>query len=289
MFSKPMEQKAKIDRMRPHKLAIIGWALPYVVVIIPVGINLLLPYETRSEKWTVDSTMVIRLLPICILLGALLVGFYSAGRKVQRPSWSRPWTIFLFSFLGVAIAQFLVAYAFMSIVPLSPLIYGSNISVDASKYEGDGTLVSIEGNMLDYGYRIEFDEFDFREPFQQKYVLSHFPKIDDSYSFGVSTYFRDNNISEFLEGNLALKAYTATNNILFECQGPLEEWTYSSSRNDDGTYRYFIYFFANRTESLIDPEKLKDIDTINFVVNYTPGFMRESIMGRVEMRVGGYK
>lgn len=163
--------------------------------------------------------------------------------------------------------------------------------VDVTTYKGDGKIVPVGNNILNYGFEIYFDEIDLTKPFEKQYSIVGFPKIKPPYFFGLLVVSRETDILKYLKGELMLKVTTSNNRVIFECDSLMANWSDALSGDNNVANKHFLYFFekdkisAFRLKDVPEP----DIQRMTLHVRYEPKSTSERIHGTVLLRVGGYK
>jgi hypothetical protein len=100
----------------PRKLTIIGFALPYLVIIFIAVIITLAP-GTTDEKWSKAGGIAFMLPFIAGLIGAFFVGIGSVEKEKIETKRKSLLHAFIFGFLWAAVFHFFITlYFFMLIV-----------------------------------------------------------------------------------------------------------------------------------------------------------------------------
>ncbi len=102
--------------LQPRKLTIIGFALPYLV-IISIGV-IIISISGTSEQKTAKVGFIAGILPlITAFIGAILVGIGSVKKEKLQERRKSLTHVFVFGFLWTAIFHFFITiYVFMQLV-----------------------------------------------------------------------------------------------------------------------------------------------------------------------------
>lgn len=152
------------------------------------------------------------------------------------------------------------------------------------EYSGDGILTVTSRNVLNPGYRVDFEAFDLSKPYEAEYALEGLPRMDAPARVGL--YFGEisDRVYGIRGGTLGVRV-SAGERAVMEVDAPLDDWNFSDQIGITVTY----FNFETQERSSFGLAELPESGPVTLSVRYAPPEDVEAqLRGHVRLQVGGY-